>query len=123
MKKAYQFSLSLMAILVASAIFISASLAPCPYTIRNTLDCPVTVDITVYSTPPANCTAICSQIAGGTIGQNSTYSIQCCGDDCNIVVTVTHLNNSPITQVPVDFSSGPQSLPSGPPPCNASAIS
>ena len=61
--------------------------------VSNVIQCQVTVDITVYDTPPVGCTNVCTFITGVVIQPNSTYVIPCpgCGSLCNVSVTVTDI--------------------------------
>jgi hypothetical protein len=123
MKKIFSPVLRIMTFVVILLTFSAAKKAPCPYAVRNTLNCTITMDITVWDTPPAGCTNVCNVATGVAVGPGSTFSINCqCNTICNIVVKVTHYNGVPIAPVSADFTSGPVALPGGPP-CNANNIS
>jgi hypothetical protein len=81
------------------------------FTIVNNLGCQVdgTLDIFTFVNPPSgfcNPTACAGNIPWSAGPNGGTYPANCgqCAPVCNVVVTVTFLNTTPITATTADFS-------------------
>lgn len=78
--------------------------AQCSYIVSNNLGCDVMVDIVVYD--GGGCMNICNSQSGANIFSNNFINVNCsgCSSICNIEVTVTDMNGSPISPVTADFN-------------------
>ena len=109
-------------------IVSNSSQAQCP-SISSNLGCQVdgTVDIYTYVTPPSGpCnSAVCNSYPF-SIPANGFLNLNCSGclPVCNVVLTITDLNGTPLTTViSVDFSTTTSvSLGSAPPACSGTGF-
>lgn len=124
MKKQTKFTGFIKLLIACFVLLTIGGQAQCNFKVSNQLGCSIKVNIVVYGQPPAGCTSACNSSQSGiTISSNTTYNILCtgCGVVCNIEVTVTDMNGSPLAIPPIaSFTSAAQTLPgSGTAPCNA----
>jgi len=124
MKKQTKFTGFIKLLIACFVLLAIGSHAQCNFKIENQLGCSIKVNVVVYTNSASGCNLACNTSQSGIIiSSNATYNILCtgCGVVCNIEVTVTDMNGSPITTpVTASFTSGAQSLPGlNTAPCNA----